>query len=292
MPNLSAANGREKVDYVKSTLREWPEPWLLVFDHYDVPTNIKSFFPTGNGTNGNAILVTSRRTACNRLGTEIAVEGLTEAEGVELLLSRCSSTRVDMTEVNECKKIVARLGYLALAIDQAAAYISEPPLPITLFLADYENRKEDILNHVPEDFWEYQLGSCDGTDSQNDSLSVLTTWELSFEQLSQDREERHLLGAFLTQAAFFDHLNVKEKLLQTFLENSNEEPPDWSDLFTVQGVWEPRLFRKFIARLKNMSLIQNITITSEESRFTFHPLIKVCISKIIPDTIFILRICC
>lgn len=278
MPNLSASNNCEKVHYVKTTLRDWHEPWLLVFDNYDVPTDIKSFFPMGNGTKQNAILITSRRIACDRLGTRIAVEGLTEEEGVELLLSRCSSTQVNTTDVNECKRIVERLGSLALAIDQAAAYISMRRLPINQFLAVYDDRKEYILNHTPDFLWEYRRESCDGDDSQGDSLSVLTTWELSFEQLSHDRKERYRLGSFLTQAAFFDHVNVKEKLFQTFIENANEKPPDWSNLFTSQGVWDSYRFQDVIASLMNMSLIHNINITGEESKFSFHPLIKVCTS--------------
>jgi hypothetical protein len=52
--------------------------------------------------------------------------------------------------MHEGKKIVKQLGYLALAIDQAAAYISIRQLPLSLFTEHYEKRKEFILKHTPD----------------------------------------------------------------------------------------------------------------------------------------------
>jgi hypothetical protein len=61
MPNHSSATGQQKVDFVKQTLSDWSDSWLLVFDNCDSPTDIESFFPFGKEEQKSAILVTSRK---------------------------------------------------------------------------------------------------------------------------------------------------------------------------------------------------------------------------------------
>jgi hypothetical protein len=95
---------------------------LLVFDKYDSPKdfpNIYEYFPKSSS---GAILFTSRHADSTRLGDVVEMGGMTEEEGVELLLSQCAYK--DTTEnVFKGRKIVRTLGYLPLAIDQAGAYI-------------------------------------------------------------------------------------------------------------------------------------------------------------------------
>lgn len=210
MPNFSSADAQQKVDYVKDTLSDWREPWLLVFDNYDSSTDIKVFSPVGRENQQSAILFTSRLATTDRLGTDVKVEGLLDSEGVDLFLARCGYTSLSADELHCCMVTVQRLGNLALAIDQAAAYIAARKLSFAQFLQDYERRKEYILRHTPESPWEYRLLSSDENTAGLNS-SVLTTWELSFDQLQEDPEEQYRLGVFLSQAAFFDHVNVNVK---------------------------------------------------------------------------------
>jgi hypothetical protein len=273
MPNHSSATGQQKVDFVKQTLRDRPDSWLLVFDNYESATDIKTSFPFGSEKQKSAILVTSRQMTYDRLGMGIRIEALSDEEGVELLLARCCSVLPGADERKDCKAAVKRMGNLALAIDQAAAYISARRLPFACFLQDYEKRKEFILRCIPGSVWEYRQ-LCDSGDTVNSGLSVLTTWELSFDQLHHDPWQRARLGNFLTQAAFFDHLNVKEKLFQMLTETS-EESPEWLRLFVKDGHWDTYRFQDLIVHLMNLSLIQSISITAQECYFAFHPLIKV-----------------
>ena len=278
MPNLSSSSSKEKIDYVKEALRCRLDPWLLVFDNYDAPNlfqDMVSFFPAACGGNKNAILVTSRHVSCGRLGIGMEVDGLTEDEGIELLRSRSHEKVFTDENVNESKKIVKQLGYLALAIDQAGAYLSSRQLQLQLFLDHYNKRKEYILKHTPSTTWEYEsvVDGCAKTSGGN--LCVLTTWELSFEQMSEDKNERQKLGSFLTQAAFFDPTNVKEALFQNFLKDTIPKCPDWIDLFCSDGVWDSFRFQDTLAGLNNLSLIQNIKITGQECKFSLHPMIKV-----------------
>jgi tetratricopeptide (TPR) repeat protein len=295
--NINKFSGPDsKITFVKESLRDWPQPWLLVFDNYDDPKafrDIASFFPASSSQNKNAILVTSRHTLSERLGTAIKLNGLSENEAVELLLARCPSLLKDADHSNAEKEIVKKLGYLALAIDQAAAYISIRQLPLQLFLSHYEKRKEVILNHAPDYLWEYRKNAQIDTQNQELNLSVLTTWELSFEQIGADEREREFIGDFLTQSAFFNPTSISEDLFKTFFTYRRRHPatlqsiPPWIETFLAsesQG-WDSFLFQDVVIGLMNLSLIQSVEITSSDMRFSLHPLIKVrnvsvCITEI------------
>ena len=146
-PETSSEESRDAKATVKSLLRSWKEPWLLVFDNFDSPNSFQTlptFFPGANGSKKGVILVTSRQVSAARLGTGIPLTGLSEEEGLELLLSRSytvSKTDLTTQELIEGKEIVKNLGYLALAIDQAAAYISIRQLPLHMLKCILSNER-------------------------------------------------------------------------------------------------------------------------------------------------------
>ncbi len=67
--------------------------------------------------------------------------------------------------------MVEKLGSLALAIDQAATYISARRIPLDAFVALYAKRRAAILKHTPA-IWEYRKARSNGAD---EALSVFTT---------------------------------------------------------------------------------------------------------------------
>lgn len=270
----------DPTSFVKESLRDWPLPWLLIFDNYDDPRtfdDVKSFFPTSNGSNKNAILITSRNTLPERLGVAIKLGGLAEEESLELLRSRCAVGGTNEDDAEEGKKIVGKLGYLPLAIDQAAAYISIRQLPFVLFLEHYEKRKDVILNHTPASLWEYRTKGVDAVTSEL-NMSVLTTWELSFEQIGRDEHERRRIGNFLTQSAFFNPSCINESFFRCFsvsCRRYGDSLPGWFDVFMTSDVWDPFRFQDTVVGLMSLSLIQSVEITSSGTKFSLHPLIKV-----------------
>jgi hypothetical protein len=273
------ADSPAKVAFVKETLRTWPERWLLVFDNYDSPhtfRNVTDFFPASYGEAKNCVLVTSRTALSERLGTCVKVNGLAEDEALELLTSR--SPAAQKFDTQEGKKIVKQLGYLALAIDQAAAYISIRQLPLSLFTEHYEKRKEFILKHTPDSLWEYRTRTGQDGNSSGENLSVLTTWELSFLQIQGNDQEREELGDFLTQSAFLDPTSISESLFSNFFQvcaKTQGKYPSWMSPFLGDGSWDSFRFQDAIVGLMNLSLIQTVSVTSDGAHFSLHPLIKV-----------------
>src|SRR2546421_200277 len=105
------------------------------------------------------------------------MDGLTEDEALELLFLRSQLIEKRHGDVQEGKRIVKKLGYLPLAIDQAAAYISIRQLPLNLFMQHYEKRKEVILKHTPDSAWVYRTRPDDTEKASAMNISVFTTWD-------------------------------------------------------------------------------------------------------------------
>jgi len=164
--------------------------------------------------------------------------------------------------------VVEKLGGLALAIDQAATYISARRIPLDAFVALYAKRRAAILKHTPAN-WEYRKARSNGAD---EPLSVFTTWEMSFEELETSAEERESLIHLLTLSSFLDTANISGGLFKHYHEVS-EAKPAWLSGFLNDGVWDEDRYQDCIVRLLGVSLIQSIDIMSDHTRFSFHPLV-------------------
>ncbi|KAL7270904.1 hypothetical protein RUND412_006376 [Rhizina undulata] len=104
--------------------REGNKGWLLLIDNKDTPEvgDLNKLLPT---CNWGTVIITSRLSSLHRYGKCIEIEGLGEGAGLELILksSGISQKNLAESELAEAKGIVAALGELPLALDQAAAYI-------------------------------------------------------------------------------------------------------------------------------------------------------------------------
>ncbi len=280
-----------RIRYVKQTLGNSLKHWLLVFDNYDIPSHfetIQAFIPNaGHG----AIIVTSRHPDSARLGCHIKVDGMHEAEALDLLLKRANS---EPTEVNakHAKLIAHRLGHLALAIDQAGSYIRKQKVPLCEFNRHYNQRRERVLQYTPQ-LWEYrrQLGEKEGESS----LSVFTTWDLSFQHLRSRNKFRE--AALITLFGFFNSASISEELLQAYHEHfqavrdpilHKDEPdpaglsyrhiaqPKWMELFVDgENTWDTFNFRETIAELHEMFLVQDFSSENNQGcKFSLHPLVS------------------
>jgi NB-ARC domain len=142
------------VSFIKNILRDWRQRWLVVFDNYDDPAAfqnqiVNDYVPTG--ANGS-ILFTSRHQDSGRLGHLIKVSTMTEDESIELLLHKSSFS---VEEKAEASKIALMLGYLPLALDQAASYISSRGVYLKNFISEYHERKQVVLREIPAQ-WKYR----------------------------------------------------------------------------------------------------------------------------------------
>lgn len=200
--------------------RDWAEPWLMVFDNYDDVKNfdnIRQYLPEGEQ---GCILVTTRNTASDELADDpenvIELHGLAEYEATDLLLKQCRAKQVSETELGDAKAIVQRLVYHALAITQAGSYIRQQKIRLDQFLEHYDAKLDRVLKHTPQ-LSQYRRSL--NTAERETSLNVFTTWELSFQQLTEI-ESGKLKGDLLTLFAFFDCNDISEQLFNAYCKRA------------------------------------------------------------------------
>ncbi|GAA4412755.1 hypothetical protein GCM10023148_06690 [Actinokineospora soli] len=88
--------------------------WLLVFDNAEEPAALTPFLPGGRGH----VIITSRNPDWGRLARPVAVGGFTRAESVAVLRERAPG-------LAGAERVAEALGDLPLAVDQAAALLSD-----------------------------------------------------------------------------------------------------------------------------------------------------------------------
>ena len=256
------------------------------------------------------VLFTSRNRDLGRLGTLLEIPPLATEEGVRLLLRGYNGNDIQEPHQDTASKITKRLGGLALAIDQAAAYIKYKRVPLDRlgdFLTTYEAERQTVLSYTPNNFWEYK------------HINAITTWELSFQQLgSGDEPWKESAAHFLTLSAFFAPTTITESIFRYYHKvfNGIGYEIDWLRLFTepdgVQNeedgkdgngegkdeetdqdrnkdeagsqssdicfhrLWSPHRFWDVIASSEELSLLQSISpgTGQEGACFSLHPLIR------------------
>ncbi|KAJ7090648.1 hypothetical protein C8R44DRAFT_750881 [Mycena epipterygia] len=236
------------------------DKWLLFFDNADDPKiNLNNHFPRCN--HGN-ILITSRNPGLRGYaGSDYLVADMEEADAVELLLT---SAKEEMSAENKkiSAEIVKALGYLPLAIIQAGAFIIKSGA-LKSYLSLYVQNRERLLSEKP-------------AQSHDDyAWTVYTTWQISFERLSQPA------STLLQLCSFLHHQRISEQMFSQaskYLANPNgpskeelEKPLELlSQFLGPTGVWDSLHFMDLTTELRAYSLIN---LDSETGLFSIHPLV-------------------
>ncbi|TVY92170.1 Nephrocystin [Lachnellula willkommii] len=202
-----------------------------------------------------------------RLGHVLSVSDMTRAEALKLLFQISEAEESDANS-KEALKIVKRLGLHALAIDQAGAYIRSRNLELGLYLDRYNRRRKKVLQELPEE-WEYRKKSEDDPNKETE-LSVFTTWDLSFSQISGNEEERKDKERILTLSGFFHNDDIKETLFKAYASENDS----WLSSCRQDDEFDVLEFQDILKELHKLSLLQSFQVNSTGSSFSLHPLIQ------------------
>jgi tetratricopeptide (TPR) repeat protein len=150
--------------------------WLMIFDNMDDLTLAEPFLPkVGRGH----LLFTTRAHALGGIAERLEVPTMESETGALLLLRRANllplQARLDRATSNDYNiacEISQELDGLPLAIDQAGAYVKETLCTLADYLSLYQKRRLDLLQTR-------------GSQEKNYPASVVTTWSLSFEKVTQ-----------------------------------------------------------------------------------------------------------
>jgi len=159
---------------VTAAVRRWlgREPgYLLILDNADDPALVKPFLPPD--PRGH-VLLTSRAHNFDVLGIRkpIGLPVLTPDEALAFLLKRTDREEaLDPAEQDAARTLAGELGYLPLALEQAAAYMVEHEELFSVYLAAYHALRLELLD---------KMGPVTGEYPE----TVRTTWKRSFDAVA------------------------------------------------------------------------------------------------------------
>jgi len=233
----------ERASRVLAWLKQ-TQNWLLVVDNLDdidvlstsnlnMPNVIETLLPQA-GPLHHTLITTRNRHADNIPAQGIEVLLFDKAEAIELLVSSStiSVSSSDPKEVGSLEAIVHELGYLPLAIVQAAAFVKEVTQDFGSFLQQYQAHRPGVHKWTPQGLRSYPH-------------SVATTWLMSFQVV----RNKNLPAAELFQLlAFLNPDGVRIDFLQAGAEVLHDD--------VEQLLAKPVEMAKALLELEKFSLLK------------------------------------
>ncbi|KAJ7099126.1 hypothetical protein C8R44DRAFT_747811 [Mycena epipterygia] len=241
-------------------LQSKQEQWLLFLDNADDPKiNLNDYLPQCN--HGNIIITSRNPGLVVYASSHSLVSDMEEIDAVNLLLRSAGEEATDDTKT-AAVQIVKTLHYLPLAIIQAGAFISKSG-DLDSYLALYEQNRAQLLSQKPVQ------------SHDNYAWTVYTTWQISFNQLSQPA------ATFLQFCSLLHHQGISEQIFKNAAtyqfgpsSPSKEElhmPLEFlSQFLGLDGVWDSFCFMDMTNEVRAYSLIN---FHPQQKMFSMHPLV-------------------
>jgi tetratricopeptide (TPR) repeat protein len=178
---LGMTAGVTSVDEQLAAVLRWLDAhpgWLLILDGVDTEEAAREVERLVARLQAGHVLITSRITNWSPAVEPLELDVLVKADAVAFLLERPPHRRRQPDDESEAEKIAGELGGLALALEQAGAYIDKRRLSFAEYLRCWQEKRAELLRWHDE-----RLMQC--------PASVAVTWETTFAQLAEP--ERRLL---------------------------------------------------------------------------------------------------
>ena len=145
--------------------------WLLILDNADDEAAAQAVEALCPQLSGGHLLITSRLPNWSAAIQPVAVDVLAPAAAADFLLRRTAGRRaVQPDDPAHAAALAHELGYLALALEQAGAYIAKLRLSFAQYLDQWRSRQPAVLGWYDPRLMQYPR-------------SVAITWQTSFDQL-------------------------------------------------------------------------------------------------------------
>jgi tetratricopeptide (TPR) repeat protein len=190
-------SGRDRaITAVLETLQSDTQPnWLLVYDNAANLLELHKYLPTGRP--GGHIIITSRQLNWPSyiIADPIALSPFTEQEAISFLRRKVPGLAArdgqkqlteeeDARRTSEAKRLAGELDRLPIAIDHAAAYLTETRLSVDEYLNRFAENAHQLLSEQP--------GESDLP------VHISGTWTMSTALLTPDAEHLFNLCAFFS----------------------------------------------------------------------------------------------
>lgn len=148
------------------------DDWLLILDNVDTPGTVQAVTQLLPQLHRGRVLITSRLSDWGDSVQSLPLDTLDEADAIAYLLDKTEGGRVpEPNDGDTARMLASTLGGLALALEQAGAFIARKRISLSGYLRRWQASEAKLREwHDPKQ------------TSYPNSLAV--TWETSFEQLS------------------------------------------------------------------------------------------------------------
>jgi len=155
--------------------------WLLILDNVDSEAAATAVEDLLGTLNGGQVLITSRLSGWSPQIRTLALDVLAEADAAAFLLSRAPRRRKTPDEAERALELARELGGLALALEQAGAYIDRQRLGLGDYLKTWRDRRDTRLPWFDEPWFD------EGFNPRLNQYprSIAVTWQASFDALSE-----------------------------------------------------------------------------------------------------------
>lgn len=236
--------------------------WLLIFDNAEDPKAIRTFIPRDGalGAGPRHVLLTARENIFDSLGITkpIDIDVMKPNEAVDFLFDRTGRDRKDPKEEAAALKLSEDLGFLPLALEQAAAYIHEVKCGFQSYLESFKRRQLELLEKRKPVTGDYKC-------------SVTTTWLLNFEQI----EKASPAAADLLRLSAFLQPDVIP--LELISRGASQLGPALSEaLKEVEN--DPLVLDELLSSLRRYSLIRR---DEAENTYSIHRMVQAVIRSLL-----------
>ena len=173
-----AEKDRREVEVQMTAVLRWLQQhpgWFLILDNVDTEEAACAVEDLlGQLQSSGQVLVTSQISDWSGAVETLALNVLAEADAADFLLERTDrdTGRSKMPDdAEQARRLAVELGQLALALEQAGAYICRQRLSFTEYLTEWRVQHDQVLEWFNERLMRYPK-------------SVAVTWQTSFNQLS------------------------------------------------------------------------------------------------------------
>lgn len=261
--DLAASGGYEPVGVedalvgTKSWFSGRQGPWLMVFDSADAIEDekasgyidIRHFIPDVASLH---VIITSRSSAVAEMTQldGVQVGEMEEAQATELFYSYSRLPRTDVGIEDEVKAIVRELGCLALAVTLAGSYVGTTERlqsDVKGYLQEYRQRRRELLERKSKRIVHQY------------SESVLTTWETSYQAVSEQCSEASVLLAMLSclnSDDIFPGLFSVDKQLDNATCMNEDEDASWTRLLSPKKELDRYMIEEWFRVLQKFSFVQ------------------------------------
>ena len=244
---LNLPEHEAQTEYIKYTaVVNWLNQytgWLLILDNADTPEAAEKVEAVFAQLQHGHVLITTRMDSWSGQIKKKRLDELDKNDAIAFLLETTENSRVKTANDKEIAGAIAdQLGYLALALEQARAYITTKELSLAEYLKVWEANRLTVLSWFNKQQMQYPA-------------SVAITWQTSFNQLSEaattllnrlawlapDPVPKSLLQVELPDAPAIDAISAWEELKQYSLAASSADKKTFAIHRLVQDITRSKL---------------------------------------------------